>query len=132
MWTTRIGLLGLAALAAACSTARKPEVGAAPIEADSTSGSVKVRIDNQNYADMNIYLLNNGVRMLVGTAQGLSNTTLTLPSGAAGGNGWKVRLLADPVGGADIITTGSLLVAPGESVYWTIGSDPSTSHATTG
>jgi hypothetical protein len=92
---------------------------------------VKIEIDNQNYSDMSVYLVNGGARLLLGSAPGLSKTTLSLPRGSVGAQ-WRVRLLADPIGGSRSIGTPSLLVAPGENVYWTIGSDPASSFASAG
>jgi hypothetical protein len=80
---------------------------------------------------MSIYLISDGARVLVGSAPGLSKTTLSLPAASRRSN-WRVRLLADPIGGSAAIRTPSLLVAPGQNVYWTIGSDPSSSHASAG
>jgi hypothetical protein len=137
MWTARMGLLGLLALAAGCGASRSSTTGPAPkqqgaAEADSTYGSsVKVEIDNRNYSDMSIYLISDGARVLVGSAPGLSKTTLSLPAASRRSN-WRVRLLADPIGGSAAIRTPSLLVAPGQNVYWTIGSDPASSFASAG
>ena len=80
---------------------------------------------------MTIYILKSGQRYLVGQAAGLSKTTLTIPSGMTLAGG-RVRLLADPIGGAQPISTPLLLVSAGQQIYWTIGSDPSTSTASTG
>ena len=87
MWTARMGLLGLLALAAGCGASRSSTDGPAPTqkvgaEADSSYRSTKVEIDNRNYSDMSIYLINDGARVLVGSAPGLSKTTLSLPVGS--------------------------------------------------
>lgn len=136
MWTARIGLLGLLALAAGCGASRSTTTEVAPKQstdkADSSySSTVKVEIDNRNYSDMSIYLIDNGLRVRVGSAPGLSKTTLSLPAGSRRAN-WRVRLLADPIGGSAAIRTPTLLVAPGQNVYWTIGSDPASSYASAG
>jgi hypothetical protein len=90
-----------------------------------------VQVDNQNFSDMNIYLVNGGQRWLLGQVSGLSKATLKISSGLATSGG-RVRLLADGIGGAGPISTPTLLVAPGQSIFWTIGSDPATSTATVG
>jgi hypothetical protein len=138
MWTVRAGLVGLVALSAACGPSRSspaspaPESGTASAEtAEQASGKTRVEIDNQNFSDMNIYLIDQGTRVLLGSANGLSKTTLLIPAGA-GRSSWEVRLLADPIGGASPIRTPSLIVAPGQNVYWTIGSDPASSFASAG
>ncbi|HVD32168.1 MAG TPA: hypothetical protein VNC19_01230 [Gemmatimonadales bacterium] len=89
-----------------------------------------MRIDNQNFSDMDIYVLRNGERWLIGQAGGLTKTTLTI-RGAIRGDG-RVRLLAEPVGGVRPFATPTLIVPPGQSIFWTIGSDPATSTASTG
>jgi hypothetical protein len=138
MWTVRAGLVGLVALSAACGASRssaaspEPKPGTAAAEAAEPGRSkTRVEIDNQNFSDMNIYLIDQGTRVLLGSANGLSKTTLLIPSGAVRSS-WQVRLQADPIGGASPIRTPALLVAPGQSVYWTIGSDPDNSFASAG
>lgn len=93
--------------------------------------AIQVEVDNRNYSDMDVYLLDNGTRLLLGSAPGLARTTLALPQGSVGGR-LQVRLLADPVGGNLPFRTPALVVAPGQNVYWTIGSDPASSSASAG
>jgi hypothetical protein len=138
MWTMRAGLVGLVALSAACGASRSSPASPAPKPATASAetaepgrGKTRVEIDNQNFSDMNIYLVDQGNRVLLGSASGFSKTTLLIPGGAARSS-WHVRLLADPIGGASPIRTPSLIVAPGQNVYWTIGSDPASSFASAG
>lgn len=138
MWHMRNCLIGLlAASAAACSAAHQPAAGPAPETHGSASGQnpevsgLPVRIDNQNFSDMNIYLVSGGQRLLVGQAGGLTQTTLRIPSGVAPADG-RLRLSADPIGGSPSIFTPVLVVPPGQSVYWTIGSDAEMSTASVG
>ncbi|MGH7514827.1 MAG: hypothetical protein ACREOQ_18120 [Gemmatimonadales bacterium] len=129
MWTARMALFGLVALAAGCGASRSSTADTAPKQGHAEA--VKIEIDNRNYSDMSIYLINDGSRVLIGSAPGLSKTTLPLPAGSRLTN-WRVRLLADPLGGSATIRTPSLLVAPGQRVYWTIGSDNASSFASAG
>jgi hypothetical protein len=140
MWQLRAGVIGLLTLAAVgCGAANPPAESPAPSTAtaardrDSTPepGSLPVQIDNQNFSDMNVYVVTDGQRWLLGQAGGMARTTLSIPAGIARGSG-RVRLLAEPIGGLQPFTTPVLLVPPGQQVYWTIGSDPATSTATTG
>ncbi len=138
MWAVRAGLAGLVALTAACGASRSSPATPAPKPATATADSAdaehsgtRVEIDNQNFNDMTIYLLDRGSRLLLGPAGGLSKTTLLIPDALRRGDA-RVRLLADPTGGGSSITTPELLVAPGQSVYWTIGSDPANSTASAG
>ena len=135
MRNLRIALgLFLALSAASCASNTSDQAGPAPLErADNAAASrgVEVQIDNQNLSDMSVYLLKGGSRWLVGQAGGLSKSTLTIPAGVAPTD-LRVRLLADPIGGNRAITTPLLIVPHGQRVYWTIGSEPATSSATTG
>ena len=134
MWQPKALLIGLTILAAAgcgsshtAKTAPEPESG----PSQEQDAGITVQIDNQNYADMDVYVLDAGQRYRVGQAPGLTTTTLTIPNGMKPADG-RVRLLADPIGGAQPIATQALLIPPGQQIYWTIGSDPSTSTASTG
>ncbi len=133
MWTLRTMLVGLAILSAGCGAARSAPQATAPSPAPSQAdrGKTRVEIDNQNFNDMTIYLIEPGTRVLLGSVTGLTKTTLTIPRGGVGGD-WKVVLLADPVGGSSPIRTPSLLVAPGQSVFWTIGANSADSFASAG
>ena len=139
MWTRSMATLGLAAMAAACGGTRSatttpaPRSYAATATDTGTSGrsTVAIEIDNRSYSDMTIYLIDGGVRVRVGSAPGLSKTSLSLAQGwhSAGG---RVRLLADPLGSSAAIRTPPLFVASGQSVYWTIGLDAASSFASVG
>jgi hypothetical protein len=137
MWSARMGLLGLVALVAGCGASRSTPASPAP-QQDAAAGAnaparqpIQVQIDNRNFSDMNVYLVNEGTHVLLGSAPGMSKTTLSLPSSSVSSR-WQVRLVADPIGGSSAIRTPTLLVAPGQSVYWTIGSDPASSYASAG
>jgi hypothetical protein len=135
MRTVRAGLVGLVVLSAACGGSPSPSMMPAPkaaqASADSSEARTRVEIDNQNFNDMDIYLVSRGTRVRLGTAAGLSQTTLALPV-TAQLNGWRLVLQADPIGGASPIRTPQLLVAPGQNVHWTIGADPRSSFASVG
>jgi hypothetical protein len=126
------GVIGLLTLSAGCGAARSPQAEPAPAEAATQRDETRVQIDNQNFNDMNIYLLKGGdTRVYLGAAAGLTKTTLLIPRENVGGN-WEVRLFADPIGAAAPIRTGALLVAPNQSVYWTIGPDQGASSVSAG
>ena len=126
MWHLRAGLIALMGLSTACGASRST-VASGP---EPSSNEIPVQIDNQNFNDMEIYVVKNGQRLLIGQAGGLTKTTLTIRNVARGGG--RVRLLAEPIGGARPIATPTLVVPPGQSIFWTIGSDLTTSTASTG
>jgi hypothetical protein len=127
------GLTGLTALALGCDSGRVTPSEPTPQpaseqEGKAPSGETVVQIDNQNFNDMSIYLLDEGNRVFLGAVNGLSTGTLAIPR-AAGSSSFRVRLLADPIGSSIPITTPSLSVGPGQTVYWTIGTTASNSFA---
>jgi hypothetical protein len=126
MWRLRAGLIVLLGLSSACGASRTTPTSSP----EPSSDEIPVQIDNQNFSDMDIYVLRNGARWLIGQAGGLTKTTLTI-RGAIRGDG-RMRLLAEPVGGVRPIGTPTLVVPRGQSIFWTIGSDPATSSASTG
>jgi hypothetical protein len=120
--------------AAACASHTPAEAGPAPVSrADSAHDStgLQVQIDNQNINDMSIYLVRTGSRFLVGQAGGLSKTTLTIPEAMTPPD-LRVRLIAEPIGGSRPIATPALIVARGQRIYWSIGTDAATSTASAG
>jgi hypothetical protein len=126
MWHVRAGLIVLLGLSSACGASRTTPTS----NPEPSSDEIPVQIDNQNFSDMEIYVVRNGQRLLIGQAGGLTKTTLTIRN-AARGDG-RVRLLAEPIGVARPIATPTLVVPPGQSIFWTIGSDPATSTASAG
>lgn len=124
------GVLGLALGCAASRPPTPPSPVPTTAAADS-KGRIPVRIDNQNYSDLDVYLLSRGTRVLLGSVTGLTRATLMLPTGSALTDG-RVQLQADPLGAVAPIRTPQLLVSPGEQVYWTIGADRADSYASVG
>ena len=135
MRTVMVGLTGLVALSLGCGTGRSstsepaPQSGSGPA-AQGARGQIQVQVDNQNFNDMNVYLIDAGTRVYLGLVSGLSKGSLVIPPGS-GRSSHQVRLSADPIGGSSPIRTPSLLVGPGQNVYWTIGSSPANSFAST-
>jgi hypothetical protein len=133
MSVRRLWLSGVLGLALGCAASRPP-TSPSPVPttaAADSRGRIPVRIDNQNYSDMDVYLLSRGTRILVGSVTGLTRATLMLPTGSALTDG-RVQLQADPLGAVAPIRTPQLLVSPGEQVYWTIGADRADSYASVG
>jgi hypothetical protein len=133
MSVRRLWLSGVLGLALGCAASRPP-TSPSPVPttaAADSRGRIPVRIDNQNYSDIDVYLLSRGTRILVGSVTGLTRATLMLPTGSALTDG-RVQLQADPLGAVAPIRTPQLLVSPGEQVYWTIGADRADSYASVG
>jgi len=130
-------MLALLALTAGCGASRAPvaDTPAPKSAADSGSAvkrhSIPVQIDNQNFSDMDVYLVNSGQRLLIGQAIGLNMTTLFIPASATRADG-QVRLLASPLGASSPVATPLLIVPPGQAIFWNIGIDQAMSNVSTG
>jgi hypothetical protein len=137
MRTSRASITGvLLLLAAGCARSPAPAAGPSPVaSADTSHGgssrAIAVQVNNQNFNDMDVYLVHDGARWLVGQVGGLTQATLTVPANLVPAD-QRVRLSAEAIGGAGGTTTPLLIVAPGQQVYWTIGSDPAMSTASAG
>lgn len=74
-----------------------------------------LRVRNQNFLDMNIYLFNSGSRYRLGTVTGNSTAVLTIPPSFVQA-GAPLRFLADPIGGRGTPVTDQVIVSPGDEV----------------
>jgi hypothetical protein len=83
------------------------------------TGEIAVQVVNHNFADMVIYLLDNGVRNRLGTAYAAGTGVFFIPWARVASNG-TLRLIADLIGGTRSAVTDRLTVRPGSMVVWTI------------
>jgi hypothetical protein len=119
-----------------CAGSPAPSASPSPLASGSAESShisraIQIQVDNQNFSDMNVYLVTRGSRWLVGNVPGLTKATLTVPANLAPVD-LQVRLRAQAIGGRGATSTPTLIVPPGQQVYWTIGSDPAMSTASAG
>jgi len=139
MRTSRVSFTAAATLlllGAGCARAPAPATGPSPATASAsdstgTSHAIAVQVDNQNFAEMDVYLLNGGARWLVGQVGGMSKRTLTVPASLVPADD-RIRFRAEAIGGAGATTTPVMIVPPGQQVYWTIGADPAMSSVSAG
>jgi hypothetical protein len=74
-----------------------------------------VRVENQNFLDMKIYILRGAERIRLGTVTGNSTQILVIPQGLIVGAS-LVRFLADPIGGSQAPISQEIFVHPGEEI----------------
>lgn len=74
-----------------------------------------VRVENQGFSDMVIYLINGGQRIRLGTATGNGTTTFTIPPQFVFGVS-SLQFLADPIGGNRTPVSDAIQVSPGDQV----------------
>lgn len=86
---------------------------------------VPVEVENHNWSDITIYLVAGGLPHRLGMVTGLSNGTFAFPSHRLN-TGSGVRLRALPVAGT-AFTSETILVQPGQAIFWTLENDLDTS-----
>lgn len=105
----RIALTFVLLLAAvsACTTGRATRPGTEPV--------TTLEVDNQNFNDMTVFVVNGGQRIRLGRAPGKSRTSLTIPRGVLTFPR-EMQFEADPVGARGGPVTNRIWVTPGDRV----------------
>jgi hypothetical protein len=117
-------------LSAGCRSGRAGEdTGTLPAPAANERAAVPLIVENHNPDPTTIYAIRAGQRLRVGEVSGVGTETLKIPRDYFDSDG-TVRLIADPVGGRAVSTSGPLTVQPGQVVKWTLEPDPAMSAAT--
>jgi hypothetical protein len=81
---------------------------------------IPIRVRNENFLDMNVAVVSNGVSRRLGLVPGNSAGNFKVDWAVANGQG--IILTATPIGGRGSANSGSLNVAPGQVVEFKIGS----------
>jgi hypothetical protein len=109
-----IGMVALCVSVFACSHRAKPNQGSGPPEKTS------VRVDNQSFADMTVYVVAGGQRIRLGLATGSSTSKFTIPAYLIGNGIQQLRFIADPVGSNRMPVSDEISVSAGDEVVLTI------------
>lgn len=117
---TRISLRRLAAAAllvgaiapAACTRNPKPDPNGYPAEAEQPT---TIRVQNQSFLDVNVYVVRSGSRSRLGTVTGNSTAVLTIPRMFVQAL-TPLRFIADPIGGRRQPISEEITVSPGDEV----------------
>ena len=78
-----------------------------------------VRVENQSFSDMTIYVIEGSQRIRLGIATGSQTTTFTIPKYLMHGPR-SLRFLADPIGATRTPVSDEITVIPGDQVTLTI------------
>lgn len=108
-------VLALTVTTAACSVFKSKGSGPAPT-------TVPLRVTNNNFQDMTIYVVRDGQRARLGAVTATSGATFLLTERHLGQQG-RVQLVADPLGTVGTLSTETFIVKLGQRVEWTIESD---------
>lgn len=92
---------------AGCGGSRGVRPGTEPV--------TTLEVDNQNFTDMTIYLVNGGQKIRLGRATGKTRTTLTIPRNVLTFPR-ELQFQADPLSGRSGSVTNRIWVTPGDRV----------------
>lgn len=98
----------------ACASAGQSEEPREPVP------PTRLRVENQAFLDMNIYVYRSTQRIRIGTASGNGTSTLTIPASVLSGVATTLRFQADPIGGSRASVSTEITVSPGDTVLMTI------------
>lgn len=104
--TRALAALVLLATLAACAAAR---------HTGEEQPRTWLRVENQNFLDMTVYVLRSSQRVRLGTATGNSTTRLVIPPSLLFG-ATPLRFQADPIGGSATPVSMEITVSPGDEV----------------
>lgn len=117
----------LAAVVLSLATAGCHRGGFADVP-EGTQGAVGLVVQNENFYDMDVYVVSEGVATRVGDVTGNSTARFRLDPSFFPAN--ELRIVATPVGGNGRAFSGPLNVAPGQTIRFTIGPTLRQSSAT--
>lgn len=116
-WRAQRGawMLGVACLvlAGACARTNDPNEMVEPVP------PTRLRVENQAFLDMTIYVYRSSQRVRLGIATGNSTTRLTIPANLIFG-ATPLRFQADPIGGNRASVSQEISVSAGDEVTLTI------------
>lgn len=106
-------LWGSIALTAGCSRNNPADDMGEPVP------PTRLKVENQAFLDMNIFVFRSSQRIRLGTVNGNSTTRLTIPANLIFG-ATPLRFQADPIGGSRQSISQEITVSPGDEVVLTI------------
>ncbi|MDQ6717168.1 MAG: hypothetical protein M3Z17_02340 [Gemmatimonadota bacterium] len=111
MKTHRLLALAPALIAFACGPMRTTTLN--------SQAQTTVKVDNQAFLDMTIYVLRGAERVRLGLASGASTATFVIPADIAR-SATSLRFVADPVGSSRPSISEEVNVRPGDEVVMQI------------
>src|SRR4029079_3974535 len=114
VWTLMMAVAATLPMAGACAHPAQASGDVAPITA------IGLRVRNDNFLDMDVYAISEGLATRLGTVTGNSRHNFVLDASMA--DGQDFRIVATPVGGNGRATTGNIAVSPGQLIDFTVGS----------
>jgi hypothetical protein len=97
---------------AACSHTNEAAGEIAP------STAIGLHVKNENFLDMDVYAVSDGLATRLGTVTGNGSRNFVLDASLANQD---FRIVATPIGGNGRASSGAVAVAPGQTIDFTIG-----------
>ena len=119
-------LLALVTIDASACASRGARVGSG---AGSPAQEQMVTVQNDNWMDVVVYVVNGSAKARVGTVTGLGRATFRLKASVISTN--SARLLIDPIGASRGYLTEAIAVMPGQRIELRVGSQLSMSTVST-
>lgn len=76
-----------------------------------------VRVTNNNWSDMTIYVVRDGLRHRLGTVTSQTTERFAVPTHFMAASG-RVHLLADPIGSRNTFLSSPIVITPGQTAEW--------------
>lgn len=103
---------------AACARSGPVRQSSSGDVAPAAAGSITVDVRNDNFADMDVYVVAEGLPTRLGTVTGNSRGSFRLDASFVPTD--QLRVVATPIGGNGRASSGTLLVSPGQTVEFRI------------
>jgi hypothetical protein len=110
-----LAIVPMAAALNACASGGQASSAAGDVSPDNVVG---LDVRNQNFLDVNVYSMVDGMSTRLGTVTGNGSRHFTLNPMVGSQN---FSLIAVPIGGFGQASTGSLAIAAGQTVMFTVG-----------
>ena len=81
---------------------------------------VCVVVENHHFNNVRIYAERDGIRLRLGTAEGMSTEAFQIPNRVLAG-AWNFKLVGDPNASPQIVETHGLEKIPGCHTHWMLG-----------
>lgn len=106
-------------IALVCAALAAPACHRGAVAPINPQAEVAVNVENQNFLDMNVYLVRSGQRIRLGTVPGLTSRVLMLRPEYVG-YGAELRFEVHPIGGRADPISETISVRPGDVIHLTI------------
>jgi hypothetical protein len=83
------------------------------------ASAIGLHVKNENFLDMDVYAVSNGLATRLGTVTGNSSRNFMVDGSAANQD---FRIVATPIGGNGRASSGAITAVPGQTIDFTIGS----------